>query len=134
LITKEKRKRKETTKKTLKSDRKLKERQRARSLEEEQVSDPLGKGNSSTHSGPKTMLKQRAQTTNPKFKQHQELPLHTCKLPLSQSTLPRNQCSNATKSKNLLTLPRAVRPPLWDLTACGAVRLPQETGPAPNFS
>jgi hypothetical protein len=31
------------------SDRKPKERQRARSLEEEQVSDPLGKGNGSTH-------------------------------------------------------------------------------------
>jgi hypothetical protein len=31
------------------SDRKTKERQRATSLEEEQVSDPLGKDNGSTH-------------------------------------------------------------------------------------
>jgi hypothetical protein len=35
------------------------------------------------------MLKQRAQTTNPKLKQHKELPL-------SQSTLPLNQYSDAT--------------------------------------
>jgi hypothetical protein len=31
-------------------------------------------------------------------------------------------------------LPWAVSPPLWDLTALGVVRPPQETGPAPNFS
>jgi hypothetical protein len=35
------------------------------------------------------MLKQRAQTTNPNLEQHKELPL-------SQSTLSLNQCSNAT--------------------------------------
>jgi hypothetical protein len=46
------------------------------------------------------MLKQRAQTTNPKLKQHKEIPLHICKLPLSQSTLPLNQCSNATRESN----------------------------------
>jgi hypothetical protein len=45
LVTQEKRKRKETQT----SDRKPKEWQRARSLEEEQFLDPLGKGNSSTH-------------------------------------------------------------------------------------
>jgi hypothetical protein len=42
------------------------------------------------------MLKQRAQTTDPKLEQHKELPLHVCKLFLSQNTLPLNQCSNAT--------------------------------------
>jgi hypothetical protein len=42
------------------------------------------------------MLKQRAQTTDPKLEQHKELPLHACKLFLSQNTLPLNQCSNAT--------------------------------------
>jgi hypothetical protein len=41
------------------------------------------------------MLKQRVQTTNPKLEHHKELPLHICKLPLFQSTLPLNQCSNA---------------------------------------
>jgi hypothetical protein len=48
LVTKEKRKKKKQLKETPTSDRKPKERQRARSLEEEQVSDPLGKGNGST--------------------------------------------------------------------------------------
>jgi hypothetical protein len=75
------------------------------------------------------MLKQRAQTTNSKLGQHKELPLHTCKLPLSQSTVPLNQCSaqhaNASKSKNLLTLPRAVRPPLWDLTTWARLDRPK---------
>jgi hypothetical protein len=46
------------------------------------------------------MLKQGAETTNPKLKQHKELPLHICTLPLSQSTLPLNQCSNATRECN----------------------------------
>jgi hypothetical protein len=51
------------------------------------------------------------------------------------------QHGNATKSKNLLTLITAVRPhALGGLTAplgsdrLGAVRPPQETDPAPNFS
>jgi hypothetical protein len=88
LVTKEKRKRKETTKGNSNKRLKAKERQRARSLEEEQVSDPLGKGNGSTHPR-QNMLKQRAQTTNPKLEQHKEFPL-------SQSTLPLSQCSNAT--------------------------------------
>jgi hypothetical protein len=43
------------------------------------------------------MLKQRVQTTEPKLKHHKELPLQICKLPLSQSTLLLNQCSNATQ-------------------------------------
>jgi hypothetical protein len=46
------------------------------------------------------MLKQREQTTNPKLEQHKELPLHICKLPLSQSTLPLKQGSNATRKCN----------------------------------
>jgi hypothetical protein len=46
------------------------------------------------------MLKQRAQNTKPKLEHHKELPVHICKLPLSQSTLPLNQCSNATQEYN----------------------------------
>jgi hypothetical protein len=51
LVTKEKKEREEKKLliETPTSDRKPKERQRARSLEEEQGSDPLGKGNCSTH-------------------------------------------------------------------------------------
>jgi hypothetical protein len=89
----------------------------------------------------KIMLKQRAQTTNPKLEQHKVLLLHICKLPVSQSILPLNKCRNATRSKILLTLPGAVKPPaLGGSTAYltldhqGTVRPPQETGPAPNFS
>jgi hypothetical protein len=41
------------------------------------------------HIRDKTMLKQKAQTTNPKLEQHKELPL-------SQSTLHLKQCNNAT--------------------------------------
>jgi hypothetical protein len=41
------------------------------------------------------MIKQRAQIINPKLEQHKELPLHICKLPLSQSTLPLKQYNNA---------------------------------------
>jgi hypothetical protein len=49
-VTKENRKKeKKRLIETPTSDRKPKERQRARLLEEEQVSDPLGKGNDSTH-------------------------------------------------------------------------------------
>jgi hypothetical protein len=55
------------------------------------------------------MLKQRAQTANPKLEQHKELPL-------SESTLPpepMQQCNMGVqqKTKNLLTLPKAVRLP-----------------------
>jgi hypothetical protein len=39
------------------------------------------------------MLKQRAHTTNPKLEQHKELPL-------SQRTLPLNQCCDATWDSN----------------------------------
>jgi hypothetical protein len=46
------------------------------------------------------MLKQKSQTTEPKLEHHKELPLHICKLPQSQSTLPLNKCSNATRECN----------------------------------
>jgi hypothetical protein len=49
-----KEKEKKRPKETPTSDRKTKESQRTRSLEEEQVSDPLGKGNGSTHPTQKT--------------------------------------------------------------------------------
>jgi hypothetical protein len=82
------------------------------------------------------MLKQRVQTTEPKLEYHKELPLHICTLFLSQSTLPLNQCSNATqkcsKEQKLLNMPgrldrlhRAVRPPTPDLTAWGRLERPK---------
>jgi hypothetical protein len=94
-ITKEKRKENKQPKETSTSDRKTKGRQRTRSLEEGQVSVPLGKGNGSTQPR-QNKLKKRAWTTKPKLENHKKLPLHTCKFPLSQSTPPLSQCSNAT--------------------------------------
>jgi hypothetical protein len=107
---------------------------------------PLRQGQRLDTSETKTMLKQRAQTTEPKLEHHKELALHICKLPLGQSTLPLNQCSNATRECNkrakncslcpgrLDRLPQAVRPPTTQLTAWVAVRPPHVTGPAPNCS
>jgi hypothetical protein len=80
------------------------------------------------------MLKQKAQTTNPKLEQHKELPLHICKLPLSQSTLPLNQCNTAMQQRakscshcpgRLDRLSWVVRPPLCDLTAWGRLDRPK---------
>jgi hypothetical protein len=65
--------RKETNKRNSNKQSKAKKRQRARSLEKEQVSDPLGKGNGSTHPR-QNMPKQRAQNTNPKLENHKEPP------------------------------------------------------------
>jgi hypothetical protein len=82
------------------------------------------------------MLKQRAQTTETKLEHHKELPLHICKLPLSQSTLPpelMQQCNTGMQQRakfcspcpgRLDRLHRAVRPPTTHLTARGAVRTP----------
>jgi hypothetical protein len=56
------------------------------------VSNPLGKGNDSTHPR-QTMLKQECKPPNQSSKHHKELPLHTCKLPLNQCNSPwTNAC------------------------------------------
>jgi hypothetical protein len=68
-----------------------------------QVSYSLGKGNSSTHP-----RQNHAQAKEPKppiqCSNNTNSSSCTCKLPMSQSTLPLNQCSNATwecnKEKN----------------------------------
>jgi hypothetical protein len=110
----EKGKEKKRVKRNLNKRSKAKERQRTRSLEKDKSQTPWARA-TARHIRDKTMLEQRAQTTKPNLEHHKELPLHICKLPLSQSTLPLNQCSNATrnatKSKNLLTLLRVVRHP-----------------------
>jgi hypothetical protein len=59
LLTERKGKEKKQLKETPTSDQKPKKRQRARSLEEEQVSDPLARAKA-RHIRDKTMLKQRA--------------------------------------------------------------------------
>jgi hypothetical protein len=86
------------------------------------------------------MLKQRAQTTEPKLEHRNELPLHICKLPLSQS-MQEGHLEMHDKEQTKLTLPKAVRPPAQavrppttHLTASGPVRPPHVTGPKRNCS
>jgi hypothetical protein len=98
------------------------------------------------HIRDKTMLKQRAQATNPKLEHHKELPPVHMQAPLEPKHTPPEplQRCNMGMQKRAKTcslcpgrldrLPRVVRLPLWDLTAWRVVRPPQETGPAPNFS
>jgi hypothetical protein len=71
---------------------------------------PLRQGQQLDTSETKTKLKQRAQTTNPKLEQHKELPLHTCKLPLSQSTQD-GHLKMHDQEQTKLTQPREVKPP-----------------------
>jgi hypothetical protein len=48
------------------------------------------------------MLKQRAQTTKPTLENHNELPLHTCKLPLNQCNSPwTNACEPPHETEQL---------------------------------
>jgi hypothetical protein len=92
-----KRKRKETNKKkNSTSDRKPKKGEEKDHLKKTSLG-PLRQGQRLDTSETKTMLKQRAQTTEPKLEHRKELPLHICKLPLSKSILPLNQCSNAKR-------------------------------------
>jgi hypothetical protein len=72
FVTKDKTKRKETNKK--KPQQAIKRQRKAKS---------------------KPMPKQRTQTTNPKLKQHKELPLHICKLPWAKAHSPWTNAANA---------------------------------------
>jgi hypothetical protein len=81
LITKEKRKRKRKInkqKETPKSDRKPR-KEKSKITWRRQVSDPLGKGNGSTHP-----RQNHAQAKSTNHQSIQELPLHICKLPLNK--------------------------------------------------
>jgi hypothetical protein len=89
-------KEKKQIKRNLNKRSNAKERRRARSLEEDKSRIPWARA-TARHIRDKTMLKQRAQTTEVKLEHYKELTLHICKLPLSQSTLPLNQCSHATR-------------------------------------
>jgi hypothetical protein len=62
------------------------------------------------------MLKQRAQTTNPKHENHNELPLQTCKLPLNQCNFPWiNSCKPPRNQSSCFSfaLTGQTRPPNW---------------------
>jgi hypothetical protein len=87
IVTQEKRKRKETNKRKLQQAIESQTMAKGNITWRRQVSDPLGKGNGSTHPR-QTMLKWKAQTTNPKLEKPQRAPppLHTCKLPWTNAT------------------------------------------------
>jgi hypothetical protein len=63
-----------------------------------QVSDPLGKGNGSTHLR-QTMLKQRAQTTKPKTRKPQRAPLTHMQAPPEPMQLPLDVSMQTTWRK-----------------------------------
>jgi hypothetical protein len=97
---KKKRKNKKKTQQAIESQRKDEEQDHLKKTS----LGPLRQGQRLDTSETKPMLKQRAQTTEPKLEHHKELHLNICKLPL-------NQCSNATrecsKEQKLLTKPRS---------------------------
>jgi hypothetical protein len=123
LVTKKKRKEKKLLKETPTSDRKTREKQRARSLEEEQISDPLGKGNGSTHprqnyaQAKSTNHQSKAQTTQrapPSHMQAPPEPKHTPPEPMQRCIMGMQQ-----RAKTCSLCPGwldrmlwAVRPPL----------------------
>jgi hypothetical protein len=73
IVTQEKRKRKETNKSKLQQAIESQTMAKGNITWRRQVSDPLGKGNGSTHPR-QTMLKWKAQTTNPKLEKPQRAP------------------------------------------------------------
>jgi hypothetical protein len=99
IVTREKRKRKETNKKKLQQAIEIQTKAKIKITWRRQVADPLGKGNSSTHprqyhaQAKSTNHQSKAQTT-------QRAPPAHMQAPLSQSTLPLNQCSNAPHECN----------------------------------
>jgi hypothetical protein len=52
-----------------------------------QISDPLGKGNESTHPR-QNDAQAKSANHKPKLENHKELPLHTCMLPMNQCISP----------------------------------------------
>jgi hypothetical protein len=84
----------------------------------------------------KTMLKQKAQTTNPKLEQNKELPpthMQAPPEPKHTPTEPMQQCNTGMHQRakfcslcpgRLDRLHRAVRPPTYHLTAWGRLDRP----------
>jgi hypothetical protein len=82
LVIREKEKIKETNKKKLQQVIESREKAKSKITWRRQVSDPLGKGNDSTHPRQNHALEK---STN--HQSIQELPLHICKLPLNKCQL-----------------------------------------------
>jgi hypothetical protein len=93
IVTQEKRKkRKEKNKKKLQQAIETRREAKSKITWRRQVSDPLGKGNGSTHPR-QNHAQAKSANHQPKLENHKELPLHTCKLPLNQCNSPwTNAC------------------------------------------
>jgi hypothetical protein len=91
LVTREKRKIKETTKRNLNKRSKAKEKAKRKITSRRQVSDPLGKGNGSTHPR-QNHAKEKSANHQSKARTPQRAPPTHMQAPLSQSILPLNQC------------------------------------------
>jgi hypothetical protein len=123
LVTKEKKLLKETPT----SDRKPKERQRARSLEEEQVSDLLGKGNDSTHprqnhaQARSTSHQSKARTTQrapPTHMQAPSEPKHSPPKPMQRCNMEMQQrAKTCSLCPGRLDRPSGISPPGGGKTA-----------------
>jgi hypothetical protein len=102
LVTKEKRKRKERTKRNSNKRSKAKGKAKSKITWRRQVSDPLGKGNGSTH--PRQNHTQAKSTNHQsKARKPQRAPLHTCMLPLNQfNSTWTNACKPHRKIEKLL--------------------------------
>jgi hypothetical protein len=91
IITRKKRKRKETNKKKLQQAIESQIKAKSKITWRRQVSDPLGKGNNTSETKLRSSKERRPPNQN--SKNHKELPLHTCKLPLNQCNSPwTNAC------------------------------------------
>jgi hypothetical protein len=95
-VTRKKRKGKETNKKETPTSDRMPNKGKEQDHLKKASLGPLRQGQRLDTSETKTKLKQKARTTKPKLKHHKDLPLHTCKLPLNQSTSPwTNACKPA---------------------------------------
>jgi hypothetical protein len=98
IETREKRKRKEMNERKLQQAIKSQTKAKSKITWRRQVSDPLGKGNGSTHLR-QTMLKQRAQTTTPKLEKPQRAPPAHMQAPPKPMQLPLDECMQTTWTK-----------------------------------
>jgi hypothetical protein len=100
-VTREKRKRKETNKKKLQQTIERQRKAKIKITWRRQVSDPLGKGNGSTHPG-QNNAQAKSANHQTKIQNHKELPLHTCKLPWTNATPPGRMHANHLKKTEQL--------------------------------
>jgi hypothetical protein len=89
-----------------------------------QVSDPLGKGNGSTHLRQKPYSNKERKPPNQSSNTTKNSPCTYASSPWAKAHSPLNKCSNATRSKNCSLCPgrldclhQVVRPPTTHLTA-----------------